>query len=111
MNEFGERLDRNGYAPSIIPGHSDHCCWWCQRNGFLDPLNRHEVFGGPYREKSKRLGLWVHLCHSRCHQGPTGVHQNSELASMLKADAQRAAMDMYNWSEEEFIAEFGKSYL
>ena len=109
-NEFGVKLEK-GYAPSIIPDHSEFQCWVCQKNGCLDPLNRHEVFGGAFREKSKRLGLWVHLCHSSCHQGPGGVHNNHSLDLLLKQEGQRCAMVTYGWTTEDFIREFGKNYL
>ena len=110
-NEYGVTLDRNGYAPSIIEEHSETCCWNCGRNGNGNPLNRHEVFYGPFREKSKRLGLWVYLCHNGCHQGRYGVHENWYADWKLKNCAQHAAMRHYHWSEEDFIREFGRSYI
>ncbi len=110
-NEYGERLDKCGYAESIIPGHSSGSCWFCGANGYNDPMNRHEVFGGPYRAKSKRLGLWVHLCHWSCHQGPYGVHNNIDRDLVLKRTAQEYAMNYYGWTTNEFIRQFGKNYL
>ena len=104
------KLDKNGYAQSILQDDTD-CCFCCMRNGYADPLNRHEVFGGAYREKSKRLGLWVMLCHHRCHQGPNGVHSNVTTALALKKIAQSAAMQQFGWTVEDFISEFGKNYL
>ena len=62
VNEYGAKLDRNGYAPSIIQDEADESCFICYANGYYDPLNRHEAFGGSFRDKSKRLGLWVSLC-------------------------------------------------
>ena len=57
LNEYGEKLDSNGYAPSIL--HDKPVCLICGRYGTA----RHEVyFGSAYRAKSKRLGLWVTLC-------------------------------------------------
>lgn len=110
-NEYGARLDRNGYAHSILQD-DDSYCLICLGNGYNDPLNRHEVFGGPFRGKSKRLGLWCCLCHSRHHQnGPESVHQNAETALWLKRLAQHMAMEKYGWSMDDFIREFGKSYL
>lgn len=110
-NEYGAPLDRNGYAPSILQD-DDSYCLICYGNGYNDPLNRHEVFGGAYRSKSKRLGLWCRLCHSRHHQnGPESVHQNAEMALELKKLAQHLAMEKYGWSTEDFIREFGKNYL
>lgn len=105
------RTDSNGYAPSIIPDHDKFRCKLCGRNGSLDPLNRHEIFGGPNRSKSKKLGLWVYLCHHRCHQGPQGVHNNSKAAINLKQEAQLAAMNKYGWNFDDFIREFGKNYI
>lgn len=52
LNEYGEKLDSNGYAPSIL--HDKPVCLICGRYGTA----RHEVyFGSAYRAKSKRLGL------------------------------------------------------
>lgn len=73
LNEYGEKLDSNGYAPSIL--HDKPVCLICGRYGTA----RHEVyFGSAYRAKSKRLGLWVTLC-PWCHQnGPTAIHNNRD---------------------------------
>lgn len=103
-NEFGAPLDKNGYAKSIV--QLGCCCFKCgAENGKLD---RHEVWGGPFREKSKRLGLWVLLCHDTCHLN--GVHQDAEYARRLRAFAQGCAQEEYGWSTEDFICEFGKNY-
>ena len=108
-NEYGVKLDKNGYAPSIIQ-EDESRCWLCGEGG--DNLNRHEVFGGAFREKSKRLGLWVNLHHSPCHvYGEHEVHQDPEKNRALKAAAQRAAMEAYGWSIEDFRFEFGKNYI
>lgn len=101
--------DRNGYAESILQ-KSESRCFLCGANGSGDPLNRHEVFGGANRQKSKRLGLWVNLCHTRCHQGPHGVHRDAEKARKLKQCAERIARKRYGWGKEDFIREFGRSY-
>lgn len=101
-------LDKNGYAPSIIPLHDENMCYLCGRNG-NGKMDRHEVFGGPYRAKSKRLGLWVYLCHDSCHLN--GVHKDASIANELKAEAQGHAMSEYGMNEYYFIREFGKSYL
>lgn len=100
-------LDKNGYSPSIIPFHSSTQCWLCDCNG-RGKMDRHEVFGGAYRAKSKRLGLWVHLCHDDCHLN--GVHKSARTAEFLKAEAQYHAMKEFGWTTEDFIREFGKNY-
>lgn len=106
-------MDKSGYAPSVMQDTVfEPFCYLCGANGALDNLDRHEVFGGPYREKSKRLGLWVLLCHNDCHIfGPLAAHNNASTALRLKQDAQRRAMEAYGWSTEDFIREFGKNYL
>lgn len=105
-------MDKSGYAPSIMQDTVfEPCCYLCGANGALK-LDRHEIFGGPYREKSKRLGLWVLLCHHECHIfGPLAAHNNASTALRLKQEAQRRAMEAYGWSIEDFIREFGKNYL
>lgn len=98
----------NGYSPSIIPGHDESCCWLCGANG-RGKMDRHEIFHGPYRSKSKALGLWVHLCHSDCHLN--GVHRHGGVDRELKAEGQRRAMEVYGWTTEDFIREFGRNYI
>lgn len=109
VNEYGIPLDRNGYAPSIVPDHSPDCCFLCGRAGNLD---RHEVYHGAYRDQSKRLGLWVYLCHDSCHIfGRYAVHHNGQTDRELKRRVQSYAMERYGWTKEEFVREFGKNYL
>ena len=51
-NEYGTKLDSNGYAPSIMPLKSFKC-YNCDK--YKDTA-RHEIFGGPLRSKSKQYG-------------------------------------------------------
>jgi hypothetical protein len=82
FNEAGVKLDRNGYAPSILDTDAG-LCYVCWRH---TETARHEIFfGRGRRKKSKRLGLWVNLC-PRCH---TAVHNNGKYKS-LKQNAQEA---------------------
>lgn len=104
--KYGKRQDKHGYAPSIIQTDLSRC-FWCGRSG--GKLDRHEVFGASNRSKSKRLGLWVMLCHDECHIN--GVHAHKEISDVLKRKAQAAAMKAYNWMKEDFIREFGRNYL
>ena len=113
-NEYGVALDCNGYAPSIVQPDADESCWLCGVT--VGKLDRHEIFFGPYREKSKRLGLWATLCHESCHlgYGPFGseaVHAHRPTDLRLKQAAQRAAMMQYGWDTKTFIAQFGRNYL
>ena len=87
-------------------------CWLCGRNGFSDPLDRHHIFGGPFRKKSDKLGLVVELCHYRCHIfGPCSAHKSKETARKLHEYGQHKAMRENGWTVEDFIREFGKNYL
>jgi len=87
-------------------------CYLCGRNGNGDPLDKHHVFGGAFRDKSERLGLVVYLCHQRCHEsGRNAVHRNAAIAAQLKAEFQQIAMDENGWTVEDFIREFGRNYL
>lgn len=107
FNEFGERLDSSGYSKSILQTDMN-CCYLCGSR--TSRLDRHEVFPSSNRSKSKSLGLWVMLCHSTCHEGPNGVHQDAELAKELKSKAQEIAQNEYGWETPEFIRRFGKNY-
>ncbi len=104
VNEYGVTLDRNGYAPSIIP--SVEGCFWCGRKD--GKLDRHEVFHGAYREKSKALGLWVNMCHE-CHMRLH--HKDAQIDATLKKEGQCAAMALYGWGVSEFRRRFEKNYL
>lgn len=107
MGREGTNGRRREYAPSILQkGEQCFLCWRTDRK-----LDRHEVFGGPYRQKSKEDGLWVLLCHEDCHEGPRGVHHDAGRANKLKQRAQRAAMRIYGWSMEEWRERYGKNYL
>ena len=98
-------MDRNGYNDSILQDDMGSC-FLCFRSD--EKLDRHEIFGGAFREKAKRDGLWVCLCHSRCHL--YGVHQNAETARELRRQAQEKAMSVYGWTTKEFISRYGKNY-
>lgn len=102
-------LDGNGYARSIMQDDLS-VCFLCGRSD--DKLDRHECIhsdmGGVLREKSKRYGLWVMLCHQSCHPM---VHKDAALGLVLKREAQQKAMERYGWSEREFRESYGRSYL
>jgi len=99
-------LDRNGYAPSLLDREEGGCFLCGRTNGKLD---RHEAFGGAYRQKSKKYGLWCSLCHSECHLN--GVHLYAAMGRYVKRQAQKAAMSEYGWTTEEFRKHFGKNFL
>ena len=102
------KLDQNGYAPSIMQEDTSFC-YCCGRRDLK--LDRHEPFGGAYRDKSKALGLWIVLCHDDCHEGRNGAHGDPTVNAEYRREAQRMAMETYGWSTADFIREFGKNQL
>ena len=111
-NKYGAPLDGAGYAPSILQQPDYKECWMCGKNGSSDKLDRHEIFEGPFRKKSKNLGLWVYLCHNSCHIfGVDAVHRNAKNMDCLHRIGQIVAMSYYGWSTNDFIREFGRNYL
>lgn len=74
-------------------------------------LVRHEIFFGPYRQKSITLGLVVFLTPKMHNMSDYGVHNFRANDLVLKRAGQRAAMDYYKWDTKEFIKQFGKNYL
>ena len=75
-------------------------------------MDKHHIFGGPYRGKSEKYGLYVDLCHNRCHiYGKMSVHQNQKTMRQLKRYGQLKAMKENGWSTDDFIREFGKNYI
>lgn len=95
---------------SIMQDNPD-VCYLCGRLGGFDPLDKHHVFGGALRKKSEKYGLTVYLHHDSCHIfGPRSAHQSGETARYLHQQAQRAAMERYSWTVEDFRREFYKNY-
>lgn len=108
-NIFGQTLDHNGYAPSVVQPYGCSCYLCGSTHGKLD---RHEAFGSARREKAKAMGLWVLLCHDTCHEnGRHSVHQDAAAALQVQQAAQAAAMEAYNWTVDDFRREFFKNYL
>lgn len=104
-NEFGVKLDYNGYAPSVIDRY-DSTCMLCRKRG---DLVRHEVFHGTAnRAISKRLGAWVYLCPA-CHHA---LHNTDPALDWeLHQIGQLEVMKHYDWSVKDFRERFGKSYV
>ena len=74
---------------------------------------RHEVFfSRAYRYKSIEDGLIVFLTEDD-HRGTNGVHgkNGNKLNRYLKKLGQKAWMDYYKKTKEEFINRYGQNYL
>ena len=93
---------------SIIKGDEKGVCFICKRT---TPTENHHILGGGNRKKADRDGLTVHLCHYCHNEPPNGVHYNKDRNIKLKQIGQRAWMQTYRKTVEDFIKEYGKNYL
>lgn len=70
----------------------------------------HHVFNGPCRSLSEQYGFIVPLRPDWHNMTPYSVHMNQEFDESLKRQAQEY-YEAHIGTREQFIAEFGKSYL
>lgn len=92
---------------SVFTDDMDHC--YFTGNPMVE---RHHIFGGSRRKASERRGFIIPL---RPDLHPNGVHfrstpENREIDGKLKRMAQEYYENHYG-SRDNFITEFGKSYL
>lgn len=95
------KLDRNGYAPSLLDTESG-ACYLCGRR--RDTV-RHEIyFGTGNRKLAKAAGLWANLC-TDCH---ARVHADKKYDEFLK----NVGYEVYTreHSPEEFYKLFRRYY-
>lgn len=86
-------------------------CFLCGKNGSMDPLEEHHIYGGANRKHSEKYGLKVWLCGNSCHRnGPLSVHRNRERSDKIKAIAQAKWEETYG-NRDEFLRIFGRNYL
>lgn len=72
--------------------------------------DHHIFFGTANRKRSEKKGLKVWLCCEHHRIGPYAVHRNREFNLQLKEMAQ-TYYEQNIGTREQFISEFGKSYL
>lgn len=78
----------------------------------LPKSDLHEIFFGNNREKSKQLGLVIPLCLTHHNTNLiTSIHRDIELDTKYKIIGQKACMEHYNITTEEFIKVFGRNYI
>lgn len=90
---------------SIFTDDMDHCYF----TGHA-PVERHHVFGGPYRTQSEVRGFVVPLRPDFHPNGASVGKQGEEVDKFLKETAQRYYEEFYG-TRDDFIREFGKSVL
>ena len=76
------------------------------------PVNKHEIFYGSNRQNSIKYGLVIPLCTTEHHvSNVEGIHKDKELCREWQIKGQKAFMEHYNKTKDEFIKLFGKNYL
>lgn len=81
------------------------CCIICQK-----PFSElHEIFYGPYRQKSIKYKLQERLCILHHRIGPEAVHNNTKFDRELKQKHQAIFESIYG--HEKYMQEFDKNYL
>lgn len=94
---------------SILTDDLEHCII-CGRSN----VNKHEIFfGTANRQLSKNYGLVIPLCQVYHHNQYEckGIHFDKELCKEWQKIGQKAFMEYYNKTIEEFIQIFGKNHL
>lgn len=88
-------------------------CYLCGKNGYQDGLEEHHIyFGTANRKKSEQYGLKVRLCGNECHRnGKHSVHKNAKVCRKLQAEAQKIAMNYYDWNLSDWMQIFNKNYI
>lgn len=75
-------------------------------------LSRHEVFfGRKNRQLSIKYGLIIFLEDKMHNMSNKGIHFDKEFCEEVQKIGQKAFMEYYNKTKEEFREIFGKSYL
>lgn len=96
-------------SKSIIKNNRKGVCFICKRYGQTE---EHHIFGGvANRKKAERDGLKVYLCHWCHNEAPNGVHFNKDRNERLRQIGQKAWMEHYGKTIEDFIKEYGRNYL
>lgn len=73
--------------------------------------HRHEVFGGPNRRRSIKDGLVIFLTPEMHNMSNAGIHFNKQFMEYAHKIGQLAWMEYYHKTKEDFIKEYGKSYI
>ena len=88
----------------------DNPPYW--RNHREDGLHRHEVFfGTANRQKSIRDGLVIFLTPELHNMSNKGIHFNRNFDITVKRSGERAWLDYYGKTIDDFRQEYGKNYL
>lgn len=73
--------------------------------------HKHHVFGGANRKKSERDGLFIYLTPEMHNMSDRGIHYNQTFMDYAHYVGQVSWIEYYNKTKEDFIKEYGRSYL
>ena len=73
--------------------------------------HRHEIFGGANRQRSIKDGLVIFLTPEMHNMSDKGIHFNKAFMEYAHSIGQQSWMQYYNKTKEDFIKEYGKSYI
>lgn len=92
---------------SII--QKDKECFVCMKK---NNLHLHHIMFGKNRKKSDEDGLVIYLCYED-HEGTNGVHgkKGHDFDLQLKKIGEKAWLEYYNKTIEDFIKRYGKNYI
>jgi len=91
---------------SVLQGTKE--CYICHSTYCLE--DHHIFFGTANRKRSEKRGLKVWLCDTDHRNGLKAVHRNRKTDLQLKEMAQ-TYYEQNIGTRQQFILEFGKSYL
>ena len=91
--------------PSIIQDENEQSCFLCGCSYWLE--RHHTWHGTSNRRLADEDGLTVKLCHS-CH---SNLHDMGIKDRYLMQIAEKAYLDHYNATIEDFIGRYGKNVL
>lgn len=104
----GVKKVRDGNRYSILTNDMERCII-CGRTN----VNKHEIFFGNKRQLSKAYGLVIPLCQEFHHNQfeNLGIHFDKELDNKWRIKGQKAFMEHYKKTKEEFREIFGVNYI
>lgn len=74
-------------------------------------FHKHHIFGGPNRNRSERDGLFIWLTPEMHNMSDKGIHFDKEFMNYAHQVGRVAWIEYYGKTLEDFIQEYGRSYL
>lgn len=78
---------------------------------WFEGSHKHHIFGGANRKRSEKDGLFIYLKPEMHNMSNAGIHFNTAFMDYAHFVGQKAWMQHYNKTKEDFIKEYGRSYI